>query len=53
MNFQIHPQVKSSDEEIIVNENNNLTMKINRLSANVELDFYSILARITEPNTFD
>jgi len=53
MNFQIHPRSKSRDDEIIVNEDSNLTMKINRLSVHVELDFFSMLARVTDHNTFD
>ena len=53
MNFQIHPQNKSGDDDIIVNERDNLTMKISRLSMNVELDFFAMLARITDHNNFD
>jgi hypothetical protein len=51
LGYTIHPAVKNSGDQVIVSPSSN-AIRLNRLSQAVELDFFAMLARITDPQIF-
>ena len=46
MNYQIHGQTKNSENEVVVSLFNN-SIKLDRLSQTIELEFFAMLARLS------
>ena len=51
LNYQVHPTHRNSEQAVTVSLDHNV-IGLNRLSQEVELEFYSMLARITQAQNF-